>query len=458
MSGSLAIAGITASLRDLLNNGLIDNDLSIPANVTVSALPPDHIGTGTGQEHDQINVFLYQVTPNSGWRNADLPSRASDGNQRLSNPPLALDLHYLVTAYGAKDMNAEILLGYAMQILHENPGLSREQLRIALQDSKTINGVEIPGVFGNLSAVDLADQVEAIKITPMFLTTEELSKLWTSMQARYRPSMAYLVSVVLIQATKPVKSVLPVLRRGPEDRGAFVLASPSPMLISVRPALSSALPAMRLGDELSITGVNLGSPTDLSIVLENSDSTGILEQELSPTSSSKPDSVSAKLPGIATDPDAMHLWRIGIYRISLKVKNLSIPSFRSNAIPIALAPIIAINPLLAQPVSAGSEVGLTCTPRLTPQQEKSVRVIFGDKELTVKTVTTPVNSERQRNNEKKPTSITFDVPDKDASGRPLAAGSYIVRLRVDGIDSIPIKLTGSPPQLNFDDGQKVRVK
>lgn len=458
MSGSLAIAGITASLRDLLNNGLIDNDLNTPPNVTVSALPPDHIGTGVGKEQDQINVFLYQVTPNSGWRNADLPARASDGTQRLSNPPLALDLHYLVTAYGSKDMNAEILLGYAMQILHENPGLSREQLRIALQDSKTVGGVKIPGVFGDLSAVDLADQVEAIKITPMFLTTEELSKLWTSMQARYRPSMAYLVSVVLIQATKSVKSVLPVLRRGPDDRGAFVLASPSPMLISVKPALSSALPAMRLGDELLITGVNLGSATDLRIVLENSDATGILERELSPISSSKPDSVSAKLPGIATDPDAMHLWRIGIYRISLKVTNPSIPSFRSNAIPIALAPIIAINPALAQPVSAGSEVGLTCTPRLTPQQEKSVRVIFGDKELIAKTVTTPVNIGRQRNNEKKPTSITFDVPDTDASGRPLKAGSYIVRLRVDGIDSIPIKLTGSPPQLSFDDGQKVRVQ
>lgn len=455
MSGSLAIAGITACLRDLLNNGLIDNDLNVPPNVLVSALPPDHIGTGAGQEHDQINVFLYQVTPNPGWRNADLPARASDGKQRLSNPPLALDLHYLVTAYGAKDMNAEILLGYAMQVLHENPGLSREQLRMALQNPTTTGGVTIPGVFGNLSAVDLADQVEAIKITPMFLTTEELSKLWTSMQARYRPSMAYMISVVLIQAKEPVKSVLPVLRRGPDDRGAFVLASPPPMLISVRPALSSALPAMRLGDELLVTGVNLGSVTDLSITLENTDVSGIVERELSPVSSSKPDSMKATLPSIADDPDAMHQWRVGIYRISLKVTNPSAPSFRSNAMPIALAPIIKIDPPLVQPVSAGSEVGLTCTPRLTPQQEKSVRVIFGDQELITKTVTTPVNIGGQPH---KPTSITFEVPKTDVSGNVLQPGSYIVRLRVDGIDSIPIKLSGSPTQLSFDDGQKVRVQ
>ena len=46
MSSPLAIAGVTAVLKDLLNNGLIDRDLSKHVgDVKVSSLPPDRIYT-----------------------------------------------------------------------------------------------------------------------------------------------------------------------------------------------------------------------------------------------------------------------------------------------------------------------------------------------------------------------------------------------------------------------------
>ena len=42
MSNALAIASVTAVLKDLLNNGVIDHQLSgVVGEVTVSALPPD---------------------------------------------------------------------------------------------------------------------------------------------------------------------------------------------------------------------------------------------------------------------------------------------------------------------------------------------------------------------------------------------------------------------------------
>jgi hypothetical protein len=217
MSSALAIAAVTASLKDRLNNGLLDQDLSHIGSFSVTAQPPDRISTGT-TENNVLNVFLYQVTPNLGWRNVDLPSR-DNGGSRTTNPPLALDLHYLLSAYGSQDMNAEILLGYAMQLLHEYPGLSRQQLRTALGNpAPPVDGTLLPGPFGTMSAVDLAEPVELIKITPQYLSGEDLSKLWTAMQARYRPSMAYLVSVVLIQGTGAAKSALPVLKRGSDDR------------------------------------------------------------------------------------------------------------------------------------------------------------------------------------------------------------------------------------------------
>ena len=107
MSNALAIAGVSAVLRDLLNNGLIDHEVAsaVGTPVTVSVLPPDRVKIGE-DEKAQLNLFLYQVTPNAGWNNVGLPSRDDEGN-RLTNRPLALDLHYLLTAYGKKILMAK---------------------------------------------------------------------------------------------------------------------------------------------------------------------------------------------------------------------------------------------------------------------------------------------------------------------------------------------------------------
>jgi hypothetical protein len=99
----MAIASVTAVLRDLLNNGIVDHDLAATVgNVMVTSLPPDRIDTTNQNQQSQLNLFMYQVTPNQGWRNEGLPSRNRNG-ERLSNPPLALDLHYLLSAYGADE-------------------------------------------------------------------------------------------------------------------------------------------------------------------------------------------------------------------------------------------------------------------------------------------------------------------------------------------------------------------
>ena len=95
MSNALAIASVTRVLQDLLNNGLVDHDVTgaIGGNVTVTALPPDRIlGQPGTPENSQLNLFLHQVTPNLGWRAADLPTRDANG-ALVNNPLLALDLH-----------------------------------------------------------------------------------------------------------------------------------------------------------------------------------------------------------------------------------------------------------------------------------------------------------------------------------------------------------------------------
>jgi Pvc16 N-terminal domain len=444
VSSPLAIAAVTAALKDLLNDGMLNHDLSSVGSFSVTALPPDRITTGQ-TEPNQLNLFLYQVTPNLGWRNAGLPSR--DGNGvRLSAAPLALDLHYLLTAYGSQDFNAEILLGYAMQLLHETPVLTRAQLRTVLGAPSPVNGAinPLPAPFGPLSAIDLADQIELIKITPVFLSTEDLSKMWTAMQARYRPTMAYMASVVLIQVANSGRAAPPVLKRGPDDAGNAATASAFPTLTRVRPKASDLLPAMRLGDDLLINGSHLDDPGSIQVVIENAKA-GIVHQ-ISPTGGGNESEMTVHIPSVLDDPDAINHWAIGLYSMSLRVSRPTLPVATSNTVPIVLAPLITVDPL-------GASVGdilltITCTPRLRPEQEGGARLIFGSRTIQADSIVTPNTPESPDMQE--PTTLTFTVPS-------VLEGEYLVRLRVDGVDSLPVTITGSPAKIDFDPKQKVIV-
>ncbi|HEX8244951.1 MAG TPA: DUF4255 domain-containing protein [Longimicrobium sp.] len=280
MSNALAIAAVTAVLRDLLNNGVVDHDLSTSVGgVTVSSLPPDRILTGESEE-TRLNLFLYHVTPNAAWRNAGLPAYDSGGT-RVGNPPLALDLHYLLSAYGASELHQEILLGYGMQLLHETPLLTRDAVRRALAPTSPLDPSPLPPAFQALSAADLADQVEVVKITPEGLSTEEVSKLWTAFQARYRPTAAYRASVVLIDARRSTRVALPVrgrrlyvvpLQQPLVERVVSASGDTEPILAESRVVLRgqrlrAATVRVRVGDgEVTPAAADL-APTSIAITL-----------------------------------------------------------------------------------------------------------------------------------------------------------------------------------------------
>ena len=436
MSSALAIAAVTASLKDLLNDGLMDHDLSTIGSFAVTAQPPDRVTTGA-TENNQLNLFLYQVTANSGWRNVDLPSRGRDGTTRLTSPPLALDLHYLLTAYGAQDLNAEVLLGYAMQVLHETPVLTRQQLRTALGAPAPVDGTLLPGPFGSLSAIDLADQVEQLKLTPVYLGSEDLSKLWTAMQARYRPSMAYSVSVVLIQSRAPGRSALPVLKRGADDHGPVVQGAPAPVLTGVQAAASPLQPSLRLGEDLLVNGSNLLC-SSFSVRIEHP--RFVIVQDL-PARTIDAAQLGVHLPSIAEHAAGMDAWAPGVYSVSLRVSEPGLPTWGTNSVTMALAPLIGVSPLTHAPGTVSLSV--TCTPRLRSDQAAQIRLLFGAIEALPASIVTPGNPTL-------PSTLTFTIPG-------VVTGDYAVRLRVDGVDSLPVTFSGTPPAFAFDALQTVSV-
>ena len=93
MSNFLAIATVTAALRRTLETAV---DADVPGASVTTNRPQD---PSTGTNGPGVNIYLYQVTPNTAWRNADLPTRRTNGDL-IQRPKVALDLHYLFSFYG----------------------------------------------------------------------------------------------------------------------------------------------------------------------------------------------------------------------------------------------------------------------------------------------------------------------------------------------------------------------
>ena len=204
MSNGLAIAAITAVFKNLLEDGLVQNAaLSSMGNVLVTTLPPDQVSVGVDGQ-PQLNLFLYQVSQN---RNADIGK--SDRAYHQTNlaadasAPLAIDLHYVLTAYGNKDFQTEILLGYAMHLVHQTPVLDNDKIRSALNHVATINRFGLLAQAIESASIDaLTEQLERVRIAPNLLDAEQMSKLWSLFKGSYRPSIAYDVSIVFGKSQK----------------------------------------------------------------------------------------------------------------------------------------------------------------------------------------------------------------------------------------------------------------
>ena len=431
MSSALAIAGVTAVIKDLLDTGLSDSvTAQLGSQYSTTAVPPDTITIG-GTQQPHLNLFMWQATPNAAWRNMRYPARDAAGN-RISNPPLALDLHYLLSAYGTTDLQAEVMLGYGMQLLHETPVVPRDAIRKALNPPGPVDTSMLPPIYQALRASDLADQFEQIKITQSPMNTEDTWKLWTALQAHYRPTASYTVTVVLIESVAPQRAALPVLSRGGTDpvskreRGVLMRAgmvAPYGELqgIVIPANQPSALP----GDTVTLQGHDLtgASPT---AVLVNAG----LEASL-PLSATVDATASTAQFSLPANPAK---FPAGACQVSLQTQQAGV-SVSTNAIALAIAPVLSGLPAtVSLQALPNQQWTIQCDPPVDPRQQ--VALILGDQLIDAV-----------------PFSNTTATP--AFSLATLAPGTYRVRLRVDGVDSHLIDRTQSPP--TFIAGQTLTV-
>jgi len=435
MSSPLAFGAVSAVLRNLLDNGLVDAGNPV-GSVTVTSVAPDTIKLDIPDAPPSLNLFMYRTTPNQGWRNAAPPSHAGNGT-RLTNPPPAVALHYLLTAYGSSDFQAEILLGYAMHLLHERPVLDRAAIWRALSPSPLGPSI-LPPAFQALSVADLADQVEAVTVTLEPTDTEEMSRLWSAIQAHYRPTAAYVVSVVLIEATRPTRQPLPVLSRGPvdpatgRDHGVRVepsLLPPLPTITAIVPPGTE--PAAVLGETVRITGHHLNGSSAVA-----SFSHPLLDapRTVSGGTIGDPTGFDVKLPaGAAAEAG----WPAGVWTVSVAlVRPGEAVTRTTNVVAMLLAPRPDLPPTTITRSASTGEVTVTLAvhPRVRPSQAAKL-ALGGDVALA----------------DPHPTatgSLTFHFG-------VTPSGAQWVRLFVDGVESRLLDRTTTPP--SFVTNQSVSV-
>ena len=175
-----AIADVSESVLTLLRESITARSdvVSVDRSDIALASPTDV----TSESDVRLGLYLYDLSQNSTLSNAD--RRTVDTNTRR-DPPLALDVRYLLTAYphGTDDgdttsetLSQQRLLGLAMQVLYDNAVLDADQLQ------------------GSLGETDLKISLESASL-------DQLTGLWSTFaDTPYQPSASYHVRPVLIDS------------------------------------------------------------------------------------------------------------------------------------------------------------------------------------------------------------------------------------------------------------------
>jgi hypothetical protein len=387
MSNFLAVATVTATLTNVLQAAV---GADVGGAIVTHTAPDSQAGAA---RPTSVNIYLFQVTPNPGVRNTELPTRR-DG-QVVQRTQAAIDLHYLISFYGdEKQYEPQRLLGSVVRTLHERPFLTRQDVRKAVLDPPFND----PGKPSNL-----ADQPELVRFVPTALSLEEMSKLWSVMlQAPYILSVVYTASVVLIEGQEVPQPSLPV-----RVRNVFVTTFRYPAVDRVIASAGPDKPILA-GSTILIQGQQLLG--DLTQVR--------LGDQLANPSDVTDDQVTVTLPaGLPAGPQGL--------QVVQTIPPLANPTVESNVAAFVLRP--AITPAVV--IATG--ITLTVNPP----------VRAGQRMLLLLNETTGAQ----------PASYTFVPPlpqaDTVSPAIPISsvkAGTYFIRLQVDGAES-PLDLDPASP-------------
>jgi hypothetical protein len=320
MSGVTAIQGVDDILRKLATDAVAS--LAPKPDVTVGPLDREAEGF-------HVNWFLYRVSPDPAYRNME-PPRTGWRTAR-GNPPLALRLSYLLSAFPAKGNNtgdqeqfAHAALAAVMRAVHENG----------------VIGESSPVLTPALAAL-VKPLVEPLRIVLVDLDLESVTKIWTAATQPLRLSVGYEVSVVIVETTKAFVAGPPV-----KTRRVAVAPTMGPRFVSVAPARAS------LGDDVDAEVVGLNTGASFTLVHEKEDPAGP-DWTMTVLTGAPPGHVRLRLPDARIAPGLRQLdvsasdsgLPIGRDSIGLTV----VPAVKGPAAPLAKGVQVTLQTVHAAP-------------------------------------------------------------------------------------------------------------
>jgi hypothetical protein len=388
MSNYLAVATVTATLQHVLQSVV---GVDVPG-AKATMVRPDAPGHGVPEVG--VNIFLYEIAPNYVLRNADLPTRNGNG-QAVQRPAAALDLHYLMSFYGQdSELEPQRVLGSVVRHLHSRPLLTRGMIQDTVSDP----------AYSYLATSNLADAVDFVRFSPLSLSLEELSKLWSIFfQTPYALSAAYRASMVFIEEELTAVTPLPV-----RERQVFVVPFEQPFIENVDPKIiGSGATLTILGQNLrgDVTKIKFGDTLTTPATVNNQEITVALPPALQP--------------GVRT-AQVIHDFDFGT----------GIPGnephrgFESNVAPFILQPTVTT----AMPVTAARSGTLTLDFASPIAREQSVALLLNrdaDNYVIPRKTWQPPDPPPPPT----ATSLEFEIP------AAVAPGDYFLRVRVDGAES-----------------------
>ena len=400
MSDFRAIGGVSATLHRLLTDRMELPTGVTPDRFAVTIGPPRETDEGAGAEQPRVNLFLYAISENGELKNQDLPGRGDPGS--FGNPPLSLDLHYLITPFGTTtegefedERRSHYLLGSAMRVLHDH----------AIIDESLEDDTGQP-----ILDLSLRGEFEKIKLYLDPVDLEDISSIWTALAEPYRMSAAYRVSVVQIESQRPRRHPLPVGE--PAAAGPRIYAVPfsRPHIREVHSIRQHdpdererPYAVARIGDSLVLRGSNLAAES-MTVRLGSVDATtGVTEM--------RDDRIRVAVP----DDDALQPGpRVAKASVTFSVEpGEQRPAYESNVAVFMLVPHVT------DVDTSGLPAELTVRgTRLYADNVKS-EILIGDTIIEGEDYTAATAGE-----------ITFDVP------TGLDPGTYPLRVRVNGAESI----------------------
>jgi hypothetical protein len=169
MANVFAIHSVGNSIVTYLRN-------SYPAEIAGAAMPNCAFEllscaqiAGEADESTRISLLLYRTTVNEHARQRRAAHAPTD-----SLAPLSLDLHYLLTAWGATPLDEQVTFAWTLRQLHEHPVLDASSLSPEAGWARD----------------------EVIQVVPAELTTEDTMRIWDAIEPSYRLSTTYVARLV----------------------------------------------------------------------------------------------------------------------------------------------------------------------------------------------------------------------------------------------------------------------